>query len=184
MNAFEAAARLGICFDEDRIPYAIGGALALGVWGVPRATKDVDVTVFVGREELSRVVDSLERAGALVAPADAARDVDRIGLFRARLGVITIDVFLSEHPQYADMRSRVRRIAEPNGQVLAFISAEDLCIHKLVFGRHKDLGDLESLFVVRRDLDRAYIRGWLVRMVPEGDRRVAALDDLERRFPP
>jgi len=184
MNAIEAARRLAARFDEDQLPYGIGGALALGVWGAPRATKDVDVSVFVSRIELPRVLDAVERAGVLVNRDEAAKEIARIGLFRGRLGVIAIDVFLSEHPQYAAMHGRVRRVEDPSGTSLAFISAEDLCIHKLVFGRHKDIADLESLFAVRSDLDVAYIRSWLAQMVPAGDPRLAVLDDLERRFDP
>ena len=52
MNAIEAARQIGSCLDEDGVPYAIGGALALGVWGVPRATKDVDLSVFDRVDEL------------------------------------------------------------------------------------------------------------------------------------
>jgi len=184
MNAIEAARRIGECLDEDRIPYAIGGALALGVWGVPRATKDVGLSVFVTRAELPRVFDSLERAGVMVAREQAARDIERIGLAKGKLGNVIIDLFLSEHPQYAEMGRRVRRVLDPQGWAASFISPEDLCIHKLVFGRHKDVGDLESLFAVRLDLDVAYIRSWLVQMVAADDRRLEVLDDLERRFRP
>src|SRR5215468_2158814 len=86
MNAIEVARRIGEAFDDDTIPYAIGGALALGVWGAPRATKDVDVTVFAPRTQIQRVFDSLERAGAMVSREQAERDVDRIGLFKGLLG--------------------------------------------------------------------------------------------------
>lgn len=182
MNAIEAARRIGECLDEDGLPYAIGGALALGVWGVPRATKDVDLSVFVARTELTRVLDSLERAGVMLSRDQAAKDVDRIGLAKGRLGNVTVDLFLSEHPQYAEMGRRIRRVVDPTGWAAPFISPEDLCIHKLVFGRHKDVGDLENLFAVRPDLDVAYIRGWLEQMVPANDRRLAVLDDLARRF--
>lgn len=132
--------------------------------------------------ELPRVIDSLERAGVMVNREDAIRDVGRIGLFKGRRGTIVVDVFLSEHPQYAAMKTRVRRIEDPTGRTLCFISPEDLCIHKLVFGRPRDIADLESLFATRRDLDIAYIRSWLVQMVPAGDHRIATLEDLERRF--
>ncbi len=182
MNAIEAARRIGECFDEDHIPYAIGGALALGVWGAPRATKDVDVSAFVRRDELGRVLDSLDRAGVIVARDQAARDVARIGLVQGRLGLIVVDVFVSEHPQYDDMKRRTRRVVDPDGWSGAFISPEDLCIHKLVFGRHKDIADLENLFALRRDLDVTYIRSWLVQMIPAGDARLGVLDDLVRRF--
>jgi hypothetical protein len=182
MNAIEAARRIGERLDEDGIPYAIGDALALGVWGVPRATKDVDLSVFVPRAELSRVLDSVERAGVMLSREQAVKDVDRIGLAKGRLGMVIVDLFLSEHPQYAEMGHRKRRVIDPTGWGASFISPEDLCIHKLVFARHKDIGDLESLFAVRPDLDVDYIRKWLVQMVPDGDRRIAILDDLERRF--
>jgi hypothetical protein len=183
MNAIEAAQRIGERLDEDSIPYAIGGALALGVWGVPRATKDVDLSVFVPRDQLPRVLDSLERAGVMEARDQAAKDVARIGLAKGRLGAIIVDVFLSEHPQYEEMARRVRRIVDPSGWNARFISPEDLCVHKLIFGRHKDIADLEGLFAVRPDLDRSYIRHWLDQMIPVGDVRFATLAELERRFP-
>lgn len=181
MNPIDAARRLAAAFDADGLSYGIGGALALGVWGAPRATKDVDVSVFVESDQLGRVLDSLERVGALVNREDAVRGVERIGLFQARLGKIVIDVFISDHPQAAEMAARVCWIADPDGAKLAFISAEDLCLYKLMFGRAKDVVDLERLFAVRV-LDLSYIRRWLTQMVPGQDRRLGILDDLERRF--
>lgn len=180
MNAYDAARRIAGCFEEDHIPYGVGNALALGAWGVPRATKDVDISAFVSPDDLPLVLDSLERAGVL-RRADATRDVARIGLFRGRLGLIAVDVFVSAHPQHEDMRRRVRRIADPDGNAVDYITAEDLCIHKLIFGRPKDVGDLEALAAVRT-LDYVYMRSWLVQIIPTGDKRFAILDDLERRF--
>ncbi len=162
------------------IPYGIGGALALSVWGA-RATKDVDVTAFIEITDLGRVLDSLERAGVTVKRDDAARGVAQIGLFSGRLGKTTVDVFMSSHAQYADMARRLRRVADPTGHMMSFISAEDLVIHKLLFGRHKDIFDLEALLAVR-PLDLHYVRSRLTKMAPSGDRRIAILDDLEQRF--
>jgi hypothetical protein len=59
---------------------------------------------------------------------------------------------------------------------------KDLCLHKLIFGRAKDIADVEGLLAVRPDLDLRYVRSWLVQMVPAGNPRLATLDDLERRF--
>jgi hypothetical protein len=183
LDAFAAARRVTSCFDEDRIPYGLGGALALGVWGAPRQTKDVDVSVFVPPGDLPRVFDSLERAGVMLDRGDAAKSALRVGLFKGRLGIIAIDVFISEHPQYDEMQRRTTAITGDAGS-FNFISAEDLCIHKLIFGRSKDVTDLERLFAVKPTLDVSYIRGWLTQMVPAGDRRIGILDDLVRRFVP
>ena len=181
MNALDVARRLASCFDEDHIRYGIGGALALGIWGAPRATKDVDVTVFVPESELSRVIDTLERAGVMVDRLSAAKDVSRIGMFKGRLGVTFVDVFMLGHPQYEAMQARLQSVADEHG-TLSVISPEDLMIHKLVFGRGKDTTDLERLLAVRPTMDITYVRSWLVQMVPAGDKRLEVLDDLERRF--
>ncbi len=71
----EVAARLADRFDEDGLPYAFGGALALGAWGVPRTTTDVDIPVFVAEPELDRLLDSIERSGAMVDRSAARRSV-------------------------------------------------------------------------------------------------------------
>jgi hypothetical protein len=59
----QVAILLGRAFEQAHIPYAIGGALAYGFWGIPRATLDVDVNVFVEESELNRVADALSSVG-------------------------------------------------------------------------------------------------------------------------
>jgi hypothetical protein len=177
------ASRIAASFEESAIPYAIGGALALGVWGAQRATKDVDMSVFVDESELPRVLDALERSGLMVDRAAAATDVRRVGMFKAFGGKTQVDLFLTAHPQYEAMHQRRRAIVEAHsGQSLYFISPEDLSVHKLIFGRDKDVMDLQSLFAAQPDLDLGYVRHWLTQMLPAGDARFAILDDLERRF--
>lgn len=182
MSAIDIARRVADRLDEDGIPYAIGGALALGVWGAPRNTVDVDLAVFVGADQVDRVIDAVERAGAMVDRTAAARDAARVGLFRARLGRTPIDIFLSSHPHHEAMARRRQAVPDPDGTERWFLSAEDLAVLKLFFGRARDVLDLERLFAVRQSLDIAYIRDWLDKMVPAGDARRATLDDLVARF--
>jgi hypothetical protein len=180
MNAFDVARRLGLLLEADGIEYAIGGALALGVWGAPRGTKDVDLSVFVDERSIERVIDVFERAGVMLDRANVAKDIARTGLFRGLLGRIPVDAFVSNHPHFWEMHRRRRAVNQPDGTPLYFITAEDLCIMKLVYGREKDVIDLERLFAVRT-IDVAYVRSWLAKL-PVGRDRIAVLDDLERRF--
>ena len=182
MSAADVARRIADRLDEDGIGYAIGGALALAVWGAPRNTVDVDMSVFVDLAELPRVVDALHRAGVIVDAGHAAADAARIGLFRGRLGRTPVDIFLSSHPHFEQISGRRRSVADPDGTARWFISAEDLAVVKLFYGRTKDVIDLERLFAVRQDLDVEYIRSWIDKMVPAGDRRLSVLDDLVERF--
>lgn len=182
MNAFELSQHIAECLEEDGLEYAIGGALALTAWAIPRDTKDVDISVFAGDEELPRVIDALERAGVMIDRTDAERSVARIGMFTGRSGRTLVDVFMSQHPHFLEMRHRRRQLGYGAGAPLWFVSAEDLCVLKLFYGRSKDVSDLERIFAARPDMDRAYIRHWLAQMVPPGDRRLTLLDELERRF--
>jgi hypothetical protein len=183
LNALAVARGIAERLDEDGLPYGIGGALALGAWGAPRATKDVDITIFVVEAELPRAFAALERAGVMIDRAGATRDVAQIGMFKGRAGRMFVDVFVTGHPQYEAMRQRCVAIDDPvSGRTLSFISAEDLCLHKLLYGRPKDLIDLEQLVARRPSMDLAYVRGWLQQMVPVGDARLGVLDDLETRF--
>jgi hypothetical protein len=63
-------------FEDEKIPYALGGALALGAHGVPRGTLDVDINVFVGGEAIPHVVTCLQAAG-VYRPKDIA-DLERL----------------------------------------------------------------------------------------------------------
>jgi len=177
MNAIQTAKHLASCLDEDHLPYAIGGALALGVWGASRATNDVDISIFVERERWPTMFDALERAGVMIDRNEATRDFTRIGLYKGRLGKLAVDIFVSDHPQADEMLRRRQLVGGTY-----FISAEDLIVHKLIFGRPKDEIDLQRLVSARSTLDLDYVRRWLTKMLPVGDRRFAILDDLERRF--
>ncbi len=42
------------------IDYAIGGALALNLWGPARGTRDVDVNLFVTEDRLDAAIDALQ----------------------------------------------------------------------------------------------------------------------------
>src|SRR5206468_10106271 len=49
-----------------RAPYCVIGALALGAWGQPRTTQDVDLLVLLEGEKRARLLAELERDGFTV----------------------------------------------------------------------------------------------------------------------
>ena len=57
---------LAWALDASGIPYAIGGAIALGVWSDPRSTYDVDINLFVEGAELERAFDVLQDVGVVL----------------------------------------------------------------------------------------------------------------------
>jgi hypothetical protein len=60
-----------------------------------------------------------------------------------------------------------------------FLSAEALCVFKLLFFRGKDVVDLERLIAVQgKAVDGGYVRARLVEMMGPDDPRVATWDRL------
>lgn len=127
--------------------FLIGGAHALAVYGVPRATGDLDVWIQPDPENARRVWDALVNFGAPVASLKIAMEdlhrldtVIQIGLPPSRINLLTsvsgveFDEAWSSRMEHAMGETRV-----------PFISRELLVINKRATGRLKDLADLESL---------------------------------------
>ena len=182
MTAIGNALRIAAAMEERGIPYAIGGAIAFGVWAVPRGTVDVDLHVFVDPMDQSAVFAALRAAGVELDDADAAERATRDGMYVGRMDGMRVDVFLPSIPFYAEAeRTRVRLTA--HGQDAWYLSAESTAVFKLLFFRGKDIVDLERLVSVRgARLDHAYVRRSIVDMVGEDDERIARWDRLVRDF--
>ena len=180
-TAAQVARAIADALERRKIPYAIGGALALGFYAPPRATVDVDVNIFVtGERGFAKALGILNDSG-FVAEADPAmllRQAREEGQFRGRIEGIRVDVFVSTVPFYKELKRRVRN-AVLLGRPIKILAAEDLVVLKLMFFRRKDLADAEA---VLRDqgtaLDRRKVRDRLVKLVGEEDERVRVWDEL------
>jgi hypothetical protein len=181
-SAVEAGQVLASALERAGIPYAIGGALALAVAGVPRGTADVDINVFVDEQRLDDVVGVLVASGVEVNATDAKARAQRDGMFIGRWDGMRIDVFLPSIPFASEAERGRIRVRDDSGWEGWFLSAEALTVFKLLFFRGKDLVDLERLVAVRPELDAAYVRRWLVDMMGEGDARVQRWDEIVSKF--
>jgi hypothetical protein len=180
-TAAEVARAIADALERRKIPYAIGGAIALGFYAPPRATVDVDVNIFVtGGQAFDKALGALSDSGfvADAVPAVLLRQAREEGQFRGRAHGMRVDVFVSTVPFYRELRRRVRNVVLL-GRPLKILSPEDLVVLKMMFFRRKDLADAEA---VLRDqgttLDRSKIRDRLVKLVGESDERVRAWDEL------
>lgn len=175
------------------IPCAIGGAIALSVWGAPRGTKDADINAFVPESRYEELLDLLVSGGCLAHGGVAWTEEHRAEFIRrAREGEVAVawkdglrvDVFVPSIPFYAEAQATVHEL-QVGGQSVPVLSAEALCVFKLLFFRDKDLVDLRRL-VARQGaaLDVAYVRRHMVEMLGESDERIAAWDTIVREGGP
>lgn len=183
-TAAEAGRAIADALSAAGFPYALGGALALGVAGVPRGTMDVDVNVFVAERELPSLIEALRSLGIDIDPEYALARAARDGMFVGLWDGMRIDVFVPSIP-FSDEAGRTAVTITIDGWTGRFLSPEAIAVFKLLFFRIKDRGDLERLVAVRgTQLDHGYVRRWIVEMMGEDDERVRAWDDIVSRFAP
>jgi hypothetical protein len=183
ISAAELATRLADVFESAGIRYAVGGAIALGFYAVPRATVDVDINAFIEPDKsLDDLLSVLQTAGFR---PDAELEQVRIqalseGQFRGRMLGARVDVFVPSVPYYrllADRRRQVPLLGRP----IWILGPEDLVVLKMMFYRRKDLADVEA---VLRDMGAGieldYVRSRLVDLVGPSDPRIASFEEIVR----
>jgi hypothetical protein len=154
--------RLSEAFDQNNIPYMVIGGQAVLVYGEPRFTKDIDVTLGVGTDRLESVLNLVDSIGWKVLTPSPAEFVQKTMVLPCQdpSSGVRLDLIFSFSPYGRQAMGRVRRI-NFLGKDVRFASPEDLIIHKEVAGRPRDLEDARVVQLKNPAMDRAYIEKWL-----------------------
>jgi len=154
------------------IPYAFGGAIALGFHAEPRLTRDLDVNIFLPETEAGPVLDVLAAVGVTIDGERARRLIERDGQVRLRWDDVPVDLFFATVPFLEVCGTRIQHV--PWGpETMSILSAEDLVICKVLFNRPRDWVDIGGVTMIRaRTLDVGYILAWLDDMLGLTDERV------------
>lgn len=157
-------------FEENAIPYAFGGAVALFYYRDPRSTIDIDVNIFLPPSQQAEVVQVLSR----LYPIDAekvATDVQAHGQARSAWDATYVDLFFADTDFHATMARRIRRQPFLRSEINA-LSPEDLLVCKMLFDRPKDWVDVTAVVrTLGSELDRRYIESALDLFVEPTDPR-------------
>jgi len=177
-DALTLALELARALRDAGISYAIGGALAFGVWAVPRATLDVDINVFVEGPGLNTLAACLDGLGIEARLEQMLEQSESTGLIIVRWRETRIDLF-TPSIEFSREAEKTRVELEVGGEAFWFLSREALAVFKLLFYRPKDLADLATLVATQGEkLDAGYVRRWIVEMMGADDERVSRWDRL------
>lgn len=147
--------------DRAGIRNAVIGGLAVGVWGRPRTTDDVDLKVAATRADVHKLIELLSPE---CSPADGAVQIAQsLGvLFLDSAFGVRVDLLLADMGfDYVALQRAVNADIQ-EGLTARFCTAEDLVLYKLITTRPRDVEDAKS--VIREQgqkLDRAYVEKWL-----------------------
>ncbi|HEY5792153.1 MAG TPA: hypothetical protein VIS74_02570 [Chthoniobacterales bacterium] len=168
------------------LDFMVVGALAAGAYGVPRATKDVDLLVAVTRETgltaVMKILDPLIGFDAQVAFDTLTWGRRHVGTSRTSPPYKVEFFELFDDPFVQEEFRRRREVFVPMLNRAAWLpSAEDVVVQKLRWGRSKDLDDARDILAVQgaESLDMVYIEDWCARHGTTG-----RLQDALANIPP
>ena len=130
---------------ENHARYLIIGGYAVGYYGYPRATADLDIWVEINQENAKALVNTITNFGFSktdVKEGDFLKEgkIIRMGFPPFRIEIITSISGVT----FEDCYKRKLEIEE-QGIKICLISREDLIENKKAAGRFKDKADLEKL---------------------------------------
>lgn len=143
------------------IPYAVIGGFAAGVWGVERATLDIDVLVGGRRQQFDALIALAEKHRLQPQPQFLEVNPFLRGLMvRCRIENLHVD-FLRPRDAHDHNVLRRRRQATFDGHRLWFPAPEDLILMKLKAGRDRDFDDATRVVEQNKNtLNYHYLSRW------------------------
>lgn len=173
----ELLARIAGALDARALPYMVIGGQAVLLYGEPRLTRAIDITLGVDVHALPAVLEAARSAGLelLVDPDEFVARTMVLPCVERSSGV-RVDLVFSFTPFESAAIGRSRAI-EIGGKPVHYAGPEDLVVHKTLAGRPRDLEDVRSIVVRQKALDRQFIRSQLADFDSALDRDLVAQFD-------
>ncbi len=148
--------------EEHRIAYMIIGGQAVLLYGEPRLTKDIDITIGAGPERLEELLLIVKELRLKILVTDVQDFVNQtfvLPVLDEKSGFRVDFIFsVSSYEKRALERVSYVKIGKAN---VRFTSIEDLIIHKIIAGRPRDIEDIKNVILKNQKFDKEYVIKWL-----------------------
>jgi len=131
--------------NSKQIKYLLIGGWAVGFYGYPRATGDMDIWISTEKENAEKLLEAFKEFGFDVPDLSTElftkeNQITRIGVPPLRIEVLTSISGVTFEECFPN-----RQTSEIDDVKINFISLEDLKKNKAASNRYRDLDDLEKL---------------------------------------
>lgn len=174
--------KIAIRLDKDKIPYMIIGGQAVLVYGTPRLTRDIDITLGIDTDKLFLIRKICKKLRLKILSKNTegfAKETKVLPAEETKLN-IRVDFIFSFTPYEHQALKRTKKILMDSYPV-RFASCEDVVIHKMFAGRAIDEEDVKNILIKNRDnINFKYIKNWLSKFnkIPEQKGILDRLDKL------
>ncbi len=132
-------------FNKNKVKYCIIGAFAVGFWGYPRYTKDIDILIEPTKENAKRIIKAIREFG-ISSPDLTEEDFSQKSKV-VQLGCepVRIDILTSIKAFEFDEIWKNKKIGRYGNQKVFFMGWKELIKSKKKTSRNLDKIDLEKL---------------------------------------
>lgn len=154
--------KIALQLRKSSIPYMVIGGQAVLLYGEPRLTRDIDITMGINVEGLAEVKKIISIIG-LKSLVDNEKEFAERNMVLPTLekkSGIRVDFIFSFSPYERQAIERAKDI-RLGRSLVRFASLEDVVIHKVIAGRARDFEDVKSILLKNPKYDSVYIERWL-----------------------
>lgn len=168
--------------DRGQIPYMIIGGQAVLLYGRPRLTRDIDITLGVDSDQFLSIQKLCCELGLKILPENPEDFAQETKVIPAEEpdSRIRVDFIFSFTSYETHALARTKKV-KMGGYPVRFASCEDVIIHKMIAGRAVDAEDVESILTRNKEsIDLEYIRKWLLEFgeIPEHKEMLRKFNNL------
>ena len=148
--------------NKAKIPYMVIGGQAVLLYGEPRLTKDIDITLGIGIdgfEKVAKIVTGLILKILVDNPKEFVKKTFVLPTKDENTG-IRIDFIFSFSPYERQAIEKAINVKFGKTNV-RFAALEDVVIHKVIAGRARDIEDIKSILLKNPNYNIEYIKNWL-----------------------
>jgi len=155
--------KIAHCLDKEDIPYMIIGGQAVLLYGTPRLTRDIDITLGVDADKFILIEKVCRKVGLKLLPENPEDFAIETKVLPAEEleSRLRVDFIFSFTPYESQAIKRTKEVTM-DGYPVKFASCEDVIIHKMIAARAVDIEDVKNILIKNKnELDPGYIKKWL-----------------------
>lgn len=162
-NEIDIIRDISSMFDKLEIPYMLTGSIAMNYYATPRMTRDIDVVVEIGRENIEALVSTFSTDYYIseVAVREAIQAESMFNLINLE-SVIKVDCIVRKNSEYRQIEFERRKKIELDDFITYIVSKEDLILSKLVWAEsaHSEMQLQDVVNLLRSGYDEKYLESW------------------------
>jgi hypothetical protein len=153
--------KIAIQLKKGAIPYMVIGGQAVLLYGEPRLTRDIDITLGMGVKGLDKIKKIIKAIGLKILVKKEKEFVEQNMVLPTldKKSGLRVDFIFSFSPYERQAIERGKDI-KLGRTLVKFASLEDLVIHKVIAGRARDLEDVRSILLKNPKYNLNYIKKW------------------------